>query len=388
MQRRKLIVPDNYIRIIEAETGLRLDGEYLRTREGRKSLQKFIKPIAELSEYLTGRTSVPKDDRYMTKPLLRDAYRLYYTTTNLMKIWQPLGEWLQGKDVRHLNMLDIGCGSGAASLGVIYYLAEYTHCESLQVTLVDSSHDNVRDAATLLQKAEVPLTVNVNCASRDIIKTDLPEGKYDLIVMMNVLNELPDGSEEVIINKCQHNLHEDGAVIFIEPASQNESRRLLKLHDLAIEQGLTVYAPCTHQQHCPALAGDDWCHSEVQWERPEFIQYLDDEVGTLRLALKYSYLILTKNDETLSQRLSVSNASRIVSEIFFEKGRTSFIACNGSGRAKHTINNRDRNDTNKSITDCRRYDLVEINDSELREHDVKITGNTRIRIVLPNLGAR
>jgi hypothetical protein len=183
-------------------------------------------------------------------------------------------------------------------------------------------------------------------------------------------------------------LTDDGALVIIEPASKSESRRLLRLRDKATSKGLTIYSPCTHQMNCPALVKeDDWCFNEVAWERPEFIRYVDDEVGNVRLSLKYTYIIFIKNGSTLHSNLGLPTASRIVSEVFAEKGRTRAIICDENGRGEYILNKRDKSLNNKVFIDTTRFDLLTLKDTEKREHDTRILESSSISVVLPILGA-
>ena len=122
---------------------------------------------------------------------------------------------------------------------------------------------------------------------------------------------------------------------------------------------------------------DNWCHTEVRWERPHFIKYIDDIAGTLRLSLKYTYAVFLKHDKNLSDLYQpardFTNAGRIVSEVFLEKGRTRLMLCNQEGRREHVMNMRDKTGENREILKAERYDLVVTRDLEVREHDVKVT---------------
>jgi ribosomal protein RSM22 (predicted rRNA methylase) len=153
-----------------------------------------------------------------------------------------------------------------------------------------------------------------------------------------------------------------------------------------------VYAPCTRDGGCPALLDeDDWCHTEVRWQRPEFIKFVDDLAGTLRLSLKFTYGVFLNHDKNLSDlhqpERNYQTTGRIVSEVFLEKGRTRLILCNQEGRREHILNTRDKTAENRDLIKAERYDLVVTRDLEVREHDVKVTSRSVFNIKSDHSGA-
>ena len=87
-----------------------------------------------------------------------------------------------------------------------------------------------------------------------------------------------------------------GSLIIMEPALRETSRNLLRVRDaLVAKQACTVYSPCLHEKPCPALVkDDDWCHEERPWTPPVIVAAIDREVGLIKDALKFSYVILRK----------------------------------------------------------------------------------------------
>ncbi len=224
---------------------------------------------------------------------------------------------------------------------------------------------------------------------------------------MNVLNEVDEAHDANIIAMLGSRLAAGGAIVMIEPASREESRRALRFRDRMVEAGFHVYAPCCRTGGCPALEDEDnWCHTEIAWERPEFIKAIDDEVGTLRLSLKSTYAVFFREDvnvvdfsnESARDRRSFDSVNflppgrkeiysaqddnsggarflktgRVVSERFDEKGRVRMFICNERGRNEYVMNKRDKSAGNRDALKAERYDLVQIEGVEERQHDVKI----------------
>jgi ribosomal protein RSM22 (predicted rRNA methylase) len=209
--------------------------------------------------------------------------------------------------------------------------------------------------------------------------------KYDLITMMNVLNEVDESVDTMLIDTLRALLADGGAVIMIEPSTREQSRRALRFRDRLVENGMHIYAPCTRKGNCPALVEeDDWCHTEVRWQRPNFIKAIDDLAGTLRLSLKSTYAVALSEDRNLADvKLGCRDfltAGRIVSEVADEKGRVRMTICNDRGKPEYVLNKRDKSETNATVRSAKRYDLVTIEAIEIREHDVKIGGETVFNI--------
>ncbi len=394
MKRTKLSVPQNYVSNLERLLGLELSHEALISKKGRKALEPLVKGVSALSAGLTKTKNELIERKYLRTDDIRDAYLLYFTTTNFLKVIQPISEWLPYFKGDTVRILDLGCGTGAATWGLLHYLSTNEHSiKKVEIVFADYIKENLDICKKLFTLQLVEIEIHADYHQIDIkddrvVKKVFGEPKFNLIIMMNTLNELPEEGDDERINTFTSLLADDGALLIIEPASKGESRRLLSFRDTAVWKKMTVYSPCTHQMNCPALIkADDWCFNEVEWERPEFIRYIDDEVGNVRLSLKYTYIFLTKNDATLHGNLGLSDASRIVSDVFAEKGRTRAMICDANGRGEHTLNKRDKSLNNKVFIDSQRFDLLTLQNIEKREHDTRILESSIVSIVLPIMGA-
>jgi ribosomal protein RSM22 (predicted rRNA methylase) len=392
VKRPRLIVPQEYISALEEVLSLRLSDEQVRTREGKKRLDEIAHHVLNLNQGLTTEREEFLLKRYLKDPDIRRAYALYYTTTNLLKPYIPLKELFFEKNLTGpLRVLDLGAGTGAASFGLLYFLQQRVFTAGVDLTLVDAVRENLHDASKLITAyaKSLPFKIALELYPKNILDDELLSGKeFDLILMMNTVNELDEQHASQLLQKLSSLLSPTGSLLVIEPAAREASRRLLSFRDNAVLSSYTVYAPCTRQANCPALINEnDWCHTEVDWERPAFVRYIDDLIGTLRLSLKYTYVILNRNGETLSSRLERQELSRVVSDVFKEKGRTRFYLCDPGGRREHIINKRDISNSTKDVKDLERYDLVQISNIEQREHDVRITSVSDFTIVLPKSGA-
>lgn len=402
MKHERLIVPQNYVTAIEQTLGIELSPNAIKTKVGKQALEKYARSVEKLSAGLTKDRKSLLASSYLNDNDLRKAYLLYYTTTNLLKIIPPLREFFLTKDIeekKKLRILDLGCGMGAASLGALHYLRdELKYQGDIELVMSDNVNENLWLAATVLRSFDNSQMSSTTFIQHDLRnwtnRTNVTDGvtdhaPYDLIFAMNVLNELSEESDSVFLENALSLLEKDGALMMIEPATRNESRRLLRFRDLSVGSGATIYSPCTRQADCPALINpNDWCHTEIAWERPKFIEAIDELVGNVRLSLKSTYLVITKNGDTLPSRLGKEKLSRVVSELFIEKGRRRVFLCNTDGRHEFVMNIRDKSASNSDVLELERYDLIDLSGEEVREHDRRITEASGVTLMLRSSGAR
>ncbi len=348
------------------------------TLEGRR-LRALAEPITRLSSMFN---RLDDEAPGVARPYLNDdialrAYAVYFGTANMLKLHRALREIARidaapRRDV--LRVLDLGAGTGTGLWGLAAWLRpdrSDPRPVPLDITLVDVS----RAALTLADESARWLSANVfdgalHASTRfcDIDRyTDA--GSYDLIIVANTLNELSDPGDR-LLEICTERLAPGGSVLLLEPALRTASRALLHLRTRAATDGWTIAAPCFRQGVCPALdAEKDWCHADDGWERPAWIEELDRSTGTVKLSLKYSYLVLNRSGATLGGALGATDPQRVVSHAAREKGRTRAYLCGEAGRFPCMQNTRDVSEANRAFARAERYDILELSQLERRTHD-------------------
>lgn len=155
--------------------------------------------------------------------------------------------------------------------------------------------------------------------------------------------------------------------MIVEPALRKTSRALHHVRDrLLAENRCTIYSPCLHEKNCPALLNlDDWCHEERPWEPPPAIQQIDREVGFIKDALKFSYLVLRTDGLTIADRSP--DTFRMVSELRKLKGDTRAWLCNELGRCEVGRLDRTRSAPNAAWDHCQRGTIVRIEGVKRKE---------------------
>jgi ribosomal protein RSM22 (predicted rRNA methylase) len=340
-------------------------------KSSNKELASLAGEVIRLSRLLTkDRGSIPV--AYLKDEGLRKAYLSYYLPSNLLKIHLPLKELsLHQKNIlskEHLRILDLGSGPGSATLGVLEFFSRLEKKPVLEFIAADHVAENLRDATTFfkLYQERYHINASLHTVGKSIEKLEpLLTGHHDLIILSNVLNELFRTDEERIVRRIdilnkivKRFLRHDGSCLIIEPALHDTSREMLSVRDGLLAQGFHVYSPCLTHENCPALANPkDWCHEDVPWEPPAIIKEIDKLTGLKKDSLKFSYVVLRKDNLSLSD-IYGSDSFRIVSESIISKGKVEFYLCGKGGRRLITRLDKDRSETNEAFGAVKRGDIV------------------------------
>ncbi len=351
--------------------------------------------LRQLTEYLN-QTGARQGgaQRYMKDRRLRGAYLLYYSTANMLKPWRPLRELSAARALpvdRPLRVLDLGAGPGTAAAGLAALLPELLAVPPSDLHIAITALDAVGANLAMYRQVAAEAArmsgcgITVETAIADVGASTETGEAFDLVLAMNVVNELPPAKRARFLAWSAEQLGEAGHLLIIEPALRETSRDLLTLRDAAVQDGWTVCSPCLRQADCPALEKPtDWCHDDVSWQRPEFIEILDEGMGNIKKSLKYSYLLLNRHGAEFTPEGEPARSGqlqRVVSERFDEKGRVWWHMCGREGRQVCQRNHRDRTPGNEPADTVQRYDIIALQDAEVRKHDVRIPSEGKLYIL-------
>jgi SAM-dependent methyltransferase len=356
--------------------------------------------VVNLSRLFT--TSRPLlSPRYLDDPAHAAAYLSYFLPVNLSKVQVLLDELpndnSQEPPDRPMAVLDLGCGPGTGALALLDWLwhRSQERAKSLSVLATDASHASLQDAKRLWEAycREVGISnAGLRCIEGNLehpLKGDL--GKqivrgepYDLIIMANCLNELfattanPPAERAAVVAQLLPFLAPHGTIMIVEPALRQTARALHHLRNYLLKQGLcTVYSPCLHEGACPALDHpDDWCHEERPWQTPPAIAAIDQEVGFIKDALKFSYLLLRTDGRTIVTRSP--QTFRVVSELRELKGEKRAWLCNETGRPEVGRLDRKASPQNAAVDSWHRGAIVQIERIVRKEREGKVSPVGRI----------
>lgn len=354
----------------------------------RNTPQSVIGGVSRLSEIFT-RSSDGVGRAYFEEPQLGISYLAYYVPVNLAKVQllldelQPVSPAVPGEEFR---VLDVGGGPGTGALAVLDWCheKEWPFPSSLRMTVVDRSPQALRLCAELWQtynaqrqnQSSSPLRTtecNLEHSLPSVLRQARLENGYHLIIVQNILSELFVGNADPIkqrtalIGELLSCLSPEGSLMIIEPALRSASRDLHQVRDnLLAEQHCSVYSPCLHDTPCPALVKpDDWCHEERKWEIPAWIAQVDREVGFIKDALKFSYVILRKDGKTLVSRNT--DYHRVVSELRVMKGEKRVWLCDQTGRFELGRQDKERSSANAGFEDWHRGAIIRVSEIVRKE---------------------
>ena len=358
--------------------------------EGIK-LDTIARGVSRLSQMFTKERHT-LSHLYFERHELATAYVQYFLPVNLAKVGILLEEIPVVDMTSRLSVLDVGAGPGTAGLAVLDWVHRTNFSGEVQVTAVDTSPMALRYGKRLWQRvchAEGGAKANLELIEGSIERAACVEkirenGLYDLIILANSLNEIsgdshdPLGARTTLLTGLLDVLSPHGSMIIVEPALRETSRDLYHVRDRLLQDGrCTVYSPCLHEHECPALVKPhDWCHEERLWDPPAAIRAIDAQVGFIKDALKFSYLILRKDGKTIIDRRP--DRYRVVSELRVMKGEKRAWLCNELGRQEVGRQDRLVTDCNASFDEWHRGDIVQIEKVSYKERHGKVSTLGRI----------
>lgn len=352
------------------------------SKAGADSLEGLAKDVSALSRWFTTERGL-RPGKYLDSPSVGAAYTAYFMPVNLAKVQALLDELHAAQGIEfdramRVSVLDVGSGPGTAALGVLDWMAANNQMPAhLQVTSVDQSRASLQSATNLFQR--YCREAHITTADLRPCEGDLQRGiqsacwktmregaTYDLIVMANSLNELFLGSEDVLAKRTEllaallTMLKPHGTLMVLDPALRDVARELHGVRDLLLQgKHCTVFSPCLHEMSCPALIRrDDWCHEERPWHPPAIVQRIDQAVGFIKDALKFSYLLLRVDGRQIVPRSP--DVFRLVSELRVLKGEKRAWLCNEMGRTEVGRLDRMQGPANEDFDRCHRGAIVSI----------------------------
>ncbi|MBO4300321.1 MAG: hypothetical protein J5861_01830 [Desulfovibrio sp.] len=92
------------------------------------------------------------------------------------------------------------------------------------------------------------------------------------------------------------------ALLFVEPGTRLGGSTVMRLRKTAMDEGLTVLAPCTHQHPCPLHQSRTWCHFTFDSTgAPTWLTDLSAAAGLAKNALSLSPLLLSSSTPTRAE---------------------------------------------------------------------------------------
>lgn len=306
--------------------------------------------------------------RYMDDPKLLGAYLLFYWPVSYAQGRSTLSELVS----RPKAVLDLGSGPGPLAFAAL-------DAGASTVVAADRSKPALDLARALATEAGEGIGVREWSPERP-----LPDGKFDLITMGHVVNELFNGQiapRAALLEKILERVNANGSLVVIEPALRDTSRALLQVRDVLVSRGYAIRAPCLFRGNCPALVKEsDWCHAERSWRMPRLVEELARAAGLHKESLKMSYLVIAPKGEEWAKPPEGS-IFRIVSEALEGKGRRRFMGCGPEGRIGLAMQEKHENEKNRLFFKVSRGDVIRISNTEDRGDGRAMNDTSTVEII-------
>ncbi|MFJ2247261.1 small ribosomal subunit Rsm22 family protein [Streptomyces sp. NPDC087862] len=222
-------------------------------------------------------------------PVLRDrsdvaayaAYRMPATFEAVRSALAALRE--AAPDWAPATHTDVGGGTGAASWAVAGAWA------GPRTTVLDWAEPALALGRELAGFSGIPALTAAEWR-RARIGTGLELAPTDLITVSYVLKELTADVRTALVDTAAAAAQ---AVVVVEPGTPDGYTRIIEARDRLIAAGLSVAAPCPHDEACPIEPGTDWCHFSARVSRSSLHRQVKG--GSLPYEdEKFSYVVATR----------------------------------------------------------------------------------------------
>lgn len=247
------------------------------------------------------------------------AYQLYYLPRNWWRVARVIDDlpwsdddaggvpaaWLSADGPRPvLELLDLGCGTGAFSLAWLARLAAGAEAPpdglEVRLTLVDQGHTlldlavaNVQAfARRVLPGAEVQCEVHAD-GVQAFLGAHARRDAYAVAGGAMMLNELgllgPRRVSERaagLTDALRSRVRPGGCLLFVEPGTRRGYMNLMAVRDHLAPW--PILHPCPHDAHCPMWGGAvrHWCHATEPLPREFFFDALLRRKAGLRFDMR------------------------------------------------------------------------------------------------------
>lgn len=268
-------------------------------------------------------------------------------------------------------ILDLGCGVGATSVGLLAWLAARGRRDPIAIDLVDREPSVLRIAERVVEEAAALAGVPTRLSTwvGDLREVDVRPAT-DLILCQTALNEHlaagiaePDHDEATF--RAAERWSRSARTVLIEPALKPTTRALQRLRDRILERGgAHVVAPCPHQQACPMLAQmsarrGDWCHEARAYEPTPMVAAV--QARTRRRDERLTYAFQAFAPGSLRPHSTGSMPWRLVTDPLGSRGKTERLVCRGDGEIRMIrVLDKERSEGNRLLVDAEQGAMLRV----------------------------
>lgn len=377
-------------------------GEVGEARFGPADPRALADAVADVSEAYTRRRD--RLERLGGDARALEARLRFFLPRDLPKVETPLEELrLAGAlpPARHWRVLDLGAGLGTTTLGVARFAARTGTADRITTMAVDRDDRALALLRDLAARSErmglVPIHVETHAGDLGSLRPPELTGPFDLVLLGFVLNELTTAPQDDaraaeamarVLTGWSHALDERGALVVLEPALRETSRRLQAVRDhIAATPGAPhVFAPCLGVGACPMLAtARDWCHTDRPGPLPGPVAELARGAGLRAERRTASHLTLRRTAGTLATAAHgvPGTAYRVVSAPLRSKGKLEVVGCGADGLVRLMRLDRHAGPANQALDGVHRGALLSVDGGRRRGERLRIEADHRVHPVGP-----
>lgn len=303
------------------------------SRGARNDADELAADLLSLQRGLTGDRSLIGSS-YMQEARRLSAYLAFYWPISYAQAYGMLTmASVQFKRGTGLRILDLGSGPAPCAFAAADY-ASVDAAAAVEITACDPSSLALESASRLAAAAGYAFQAHGSWrAGAD----PLPSGKFDVVAVGHVLNELKRGAADRLdfrfefLKKALDALDGGGVLVVLEPALLSTGREMLTLRDRLAAIGYGVDAPCLRAGPCPALMQENHtCHSDFAARLPALALELAARTGLDKDLVKTTGFVFSRAPK---HPTAATGSYRVVSEPLLNKaGRVRLLLCGEEGR--------------------------------------------------------
>lgn len=291
----------------------------------RDTLQRLRGDIQRLADrFTTARPAADALPDYLRNTRDCAAYAVFFAPQTHARLSHILAELPPFPPTpQPLRVLDLGCGTGAASWALLDHLGPRP--------VLLHAHDRSRAALRCLHECFTELRAArwpeaMLRTQTAALEETAAQGPFEVILLHYVLNELPPALRRSLLARASQWLAPHGRLIICEPLLRDEGDYMRDLRAFALaDLNLHLLAPCPHEQTCPL---PEPCHDVRTWKVPQSLQILNNLLPRDLRHLAYTLLVLSP---TPPPPPDAAIRARLVGSPTFAKGQTLCPACCSDG---------------------------------------------------------
>ncbi|MEI7974127.1 MAG: small ribosomal subunit Rsm22 family protein, partial [Bdellovibrio sp.] len=193
---------------------------------------------------------------------MRSAYELYHHPLNVLRL-RALWQRIPHLDLDSWSVLDFGCGLGAT--GASRSWDRLIEVDSAPSALGRSQICDLQEGLMRLRSLPRPWVLVLSYVYTELSAPLSWWKDFDLLVV-------------------------------VEPSTQEDGRRLLRLREKLRSESWWAVHPCTHQNNCPLFSASqkDWCHDRFHFQQFDLWKEFEGHLPIKNRTLTFSSLVLSR----------------------------------------------------------------------------------------------